>query len=146
MAWIDALLLAATGVLAAIAALQLCALERDIAGAARGLRRSASLLLEIQELHRIQRRLAEAQRLAETVVDSGTAAVRAVHFGIASVPFDLLEKVPVARDATRVVRQAHNLIADAVYGAIRGANRVLGETTRKAAKTAPPPGSTPRRD
>lgn len=86
------------------------------------------------------KRLAEAQTLAQTVVSGGTATVKAVHKGIASIPFGILEAIPATSLPAKTVRQTHDAIADGVYGAIQGVNRLLGEATRKAirAESAPP--------
>ena len=81
-------------------------------------------------------RIALAQTLAETVVDGGTATVRAVHKGIASIPFGILEAIPATSLPTKAVRVTHDAIADGVYGAIRGANRLLGEAARNAMKSS----------
>jgi hypothetical protein len=96
------------------------------------LRRSSTLLVELRRRIELQQRLAEAQQLTETAVDVGTRAVRQIHFGIAAIPFGILEAVPATRDTTRVVRQTHDVIANAVYGSIRGANKLAGHATRGA--------------
>lgn len=129
---IETLLALAVLGLCAMSAARLFALEREIGDAADRWRRSADLLVEIQSLQHRQRLLAEAQQFAETVVDTGTSTVRAVHFGIASVPFGILEAIPMTRDAGRMVRHAHDAIADAVYGSIGGINRIAGRALRGA--------------
>lgn len=140
MAWIEALLaLTALGV-GALSITRLLTLEREIGEAANRWRRSADLLVEVQNLQRRQLLLAEAQQFAETVVDTGASAVRTVHFGIASIPFGILEAIPVTRDASRMVHYAHDAIADAVYGTIGGVNRIAGRALRAAlgaGRTAP---------
>ncbi len=93
-------------------------------------------LREARQQAEVLQRLAQAQTLAETVVDGGTATVRAVHHGIASIPFGILEAIPATSLSTKAVRKTHDAIADGVYGAIRGANRLLGEAARKAIKPA----------
>lgn len=146
---VEGLLALAALSLCAIAVARLFALERDIIDAANRWRRSADLLVEAQNLQRRQQLLADAQQFAETVVDTGTSTVRAVHFGIARVPFGILEAIPVTRDASRMVHQAHDAIADAVYGTIGGINRIAGRALRGALgarRAAPePPDSTEHR-
>lgn len=129
MAWLEAVLLFA-GVLVAGAGIGLMHLERMLAGQAGQLQSSSALLLEVRRLHQHQQALATAQRLTEATIDGGAATVRAVHLGIAAIPFGVLEAIPVTRDVSRVVRQTHDLIAEAVYGSIRGANRAVGSVAR----------------
>lgn len=76
-------------------------------------------------------RLATAQRLAEIMVAGGATTVQAVHKSIASIPFGLLEAIPVTRAPTKIVRGVHDLTANSVYRSIRGINRVLGKQIRK---------------
>jgi hypothetical protein len=124
----------------ALTAFALCALAgwrslaqaRTIERHADRLRRSSALLIEVRQRIEQQRRIAETQQLTETAVDVGTQAVRQIHFGIAAIPFGILESVPATRDTTRVVRQTHDLIANAVYGTIRGVNRLSGQAARGA--------------
>ena len=130
MAWAEAALLVAAIGLSVSLALRVWRQDRAITGLADDLRRSGALLLELRQRIEQQRRLAEAQQLTESAVDLTTEAVRKIHFGIASIPFSVLEAVPVTRDTTRVVRQTHDLIANAVYGTIRGVNRITGMATR----------------
>ena len=110
---------------------------------------------EATRLQRIERQLAEAQRLTEAVVSGGTRTVRAIHRGIAAIPFGILEAIPATRDATRVVRLSHDLIADAVYGGIAVVNRGVGHGLRAGLDAGrpepladpvavPPPVSEPR--
>jgi hypothetical protein len=80
----------------------------------------------------MQQQARGVQQITETAIDAGTSAVRAVHMGIAGIPFGILEAVPATRDATRVVRQTHDVIANAVYGSIKGANRFAGILARGA--------------
>lgn len=93
-----------------------------------------SALLRLREA-RLQaeklQQIAQAQVLTETVVSGGTATVRAVHKGIASIPFGILEAIPATSVSAKAARKTHDAIADTVYGAISGANRLLGEAARK---------------
>lgn len=137
MAWLEGVLVVAAAALTVWAALRLLALERAITAAADSLRRSGVLLLETQRQLRQQQLVGSAQQLTEATIDTGTATVRAVHLGIAAIPFGILEAIPATRDASKVVRRTHDLISEAVYGSIRGVNKVVGEVARSAVK--PPP-------
>jgi hypothetical protein len=96
-------------------------------------------LLRVREARRQAenlRQLEQAQALAETVIGSGTATVRAVHKGIANIPFGILEAIPSTSLSAKAARKTHDAIADAIYGGIHGANRLFGEATRR--KIRPP--------
>lgn len=80
----------------------------------------------------IRAQIASGQTLAEGMVDGGTSTVRAVHRGIASIPFGILESIPVTRDTTRVVRRIHDVISDSVYGGISATNKALHQAARDA--------------
>ena len=123
--------------------LQLLRAENLGREAAAALRYSGLRLLELQRLQTQQLRLEDAQRLAETAIETGADVARSVHMGIARVPFDVLDSLPATRDVSRVVRQTHDVIADAVYGSIKGVNRGIGQLTRGLLK---PPARTSKRD
>lgn len=93
------------------------------------------ILREARRQADILKRITEAQTLAQSVVSGGAATVKAVHKGIASIPFGILEAIPATSLPAKTVRQTHDAIADGVYGAIQGVNRLLGEATRKAIHT-----------
>lgn len=78
-----------------------------------------------------QQQLLEAQEILESSIHGTTAAVRAIHLGIAAIPFGVLEAIPATRDTTKVVRGTHNLISDVVYSSISVANRASGQIIRK---------------
>ena len=92
---------------------------------------------EALRLQKAEQQLAQAQQISETAVAGGTEVVRAVHRGIAAIPFTILEAIPVTRDTTRVVRKTHDLISDAVYGSIRAVNRGVGVQLRRGLQEAP---------
>lgn len=112
----------------------------------RRLRREVPLLLfraevlqsEAARLQRVERQLADAQRLTEAVVSGGTQTVRAIHRGIAAIPFGILDAIPATRQASRVVRLSHDLISDAVYGGIGMVNRGVGHGLRAGMKAGLP--------
>ncbi|WP_420465069.1 hypothetical protein [Panacagrimonas sp.] len=85
---------------------------------------------EARRLSRAQEQLAQAQRLSETAVSGSAHLVRAVHHGIAAIPFGILEAIPVTRDTTRIVHKTHDLIAGAVYDTIQAINRGVGSGLR----------------
>ncbi|MGQ0620264.1 MAG: hypothetical protein ACT4QA_10135 [Panacagrimonas sp.] len=96
----------------------------------RALTRAELRRSESERLQQAEQRIVEAQRMAEYAVAGGTELVRAVHRGIAAIPFSVLEAIPVTRDTARVVRKTHDLISDAVYGTIKGVNRGIGVGVR----------------
>lgn len=93
-------------------------------------------LREARRQAEVLQHLAQAQTLTETIVDGGTATVRAVHRGIASIPFGILEAIPATSLPAKAVRKTHDAIADGVYSAIHSANRLLSEAARKAIQSA----------
>lgn len=107
-------------------------LNRAIGDGAAQLTRTAAIRAEALRMREANERLAEWQQITESSVAGGTQAVRAVHKGIAAIPFSILEAIPVTRDTTRVVRAVHDLTSDRVYAAISTVNRLLGETSRHA--------------
>lgn len=119
-----------------------------MASVARVLDEQARRLRRLELRHADLRRAAErlermraTQELAETVVEGTTATVRAVHHGIASIPFGILEAIPPTRDVTRLVHGIHDVTADAVYGAISLANRLVGGGLRKGLLSQAAPGA-----
>ena len=78
-----------------------------------------------------QRQLLEAQKLLEGSIDGTTATVRALHRLIASIPFGILEAIPVTRRVTKIVHSVHDLISDVVYSSISITNKTSGKVIRK---------------
>jgi hypothetical protein len=136
MVWIEVFLVTALAGLGVLVAVRQRAAAHRIEACATQLRRSAARLTELRRLHEMQRRLADAQQLAETAIDVGTATVRAIHFGIAGIPFGILDMIPPTRATARIVRRTHDLIANAVYGTIRSVSRISGEAAREVLGTA----------
>lgn len=89
--------------------------------------RQAELVL-LAENHQL---LLDTQEILEGSIEGTTATVRAIHKGIASIPFGILEAIPVTRDTTKVVRGTHDLISDVVYSGISVANKTSGKAIRK---------------
>jgi len=75
--------------------------------------------------------LSQVSRVAENGLSFGANAVRGIHKGIASIPFNILEAIPVTRDTGRLVRAVHDQTSDAVYGSIKLINRVIGRNLRR---------------
>ena len=63
--------------------------------------------------------------LVQEAVDRGTASVERIHQVIAGLPFDVLEALGVP-DSLRL-RDRQRRVIGVVYGAVRDANRHLGE-------------------
>jgi hypothetical protein len=94
--------------------------------------RNEAAVSEMQLMAAIRAQMAAGQDLAENVVEGGTSTVRAVHKGIAGIPFGILESIPVTRDTTRIVRRIHDAISDGVYGGISATNKALHQVVRDA--------------
>jgi len=75
--------------------------------------------------------LSQVSRVAESGLSFGTDAVRGIHKGIASIPFNILEAIPVTRDTSRLVRAVHDQTSEAVYGSIKLINRVISRNLRR---------------
>jgi hypothetical protein len=100
----------------------------------RAMQRLAAGMLELARVEAQLQKLRELQQAAELGVDVGTNAVRAVHMGIAAIPFGILEAIPATRHTSRVVRTVHDQISGVVYDSIAGGNRLLGSALRLGLK------------
>lgn len=145
-----ALLLAASALGLALASLTLA---RRILAVREKWFHAEVIVAEALRLQRAEQALADAQRLAEGVFSGGTQTVRAIHKGIAAIPFGILEAIPATRDTTRIVRASHDLISDAVYGTLGAVNRGVGAGLRAGLRAGLPkseptarPDETPPRD
>jgi hypothetical protein len=94
------------------------------------LRRSQARLTALERAREAQR-IATAQALTEGAVEGGTRTVQVLHYGIAAIPFTILELIPPTREAARAVRKTHHFIADGVYGGISLVNRGVGAALRQ---------------
>ena len=103
---------------------------RELADTRAAIRRCEIIVAEARRMHRIGLQIAEAQQISETTLSLGSQLVRTLHQGIASIPFGILEAIPVTRHTTRVVRASHDLIAGAVYDSIDAVNREIGVQLR----------------
>lgn len=98
----------------------------------RQFRRDAATLLELRYRKEANNRLHSTQAFTESVIDSGTVAASTAHHKIASIPFRALESIPATRATARVVREAHDIVSDFVYGSFRVANKAAGKYARNA--------------
>jgi len=96
----------------------------------RAMQRLAAAMLEQARAEAQLQALRELQQAAQLGVDLGTSTVRAVHMGIAAIPFGILEAIPVTRPTSRLVRTVHDQISGVVYDSISGGNRLLGSVLR----------------
>lgn len=108
--------------------------SRELAAVQLGMRRVAAAFLEGSRAEAQLEDLRQLQKLAEQGVAFGTATVRSVHRGIASIPFGILEAIPVTRHPTRIVRSLHDQISDVVYDSIGGGNKLIGSALRLGLK------------
>lgn len=112
--------------------------ERRISAAAAQLERTAALQGDLRWWVSAHSRLSGWQEQAEASIDGGARVAQALHRGIAAIPFDILEAIPVTRDTSRLVRGIHDFTADNVYAAVSAVNRLVGAGSRRAlAATAP---------
>lgn len=107
-------------------------LERQAQQLAQSLRRVAVLALDAQLRLESQARLARAQQFAENAFDLTHTTVRAVHRGIASIPFTLLARNPETKDKALRVQAIHDETADAVYEGLSAINRLVGRGVRRS--------------
>lgn len=117
---------------AVLSALLLIHVQRRLRVLQRQQHRNTAAVHERQIVAELRAQLALGQTVAENVVEGGTSTVRAVHKGIASIPFGILESIPVTRDTTRVVRRIHDAISDSVYGGISATNKALHQEVRES--------------
>lgn len=131
--------------LAGAAALALA--QRRAAGEQEELRRAmqrlAAALLEQARAEAQLQALRDLQQAAQTGVALGTDTVRAVHMGIAAIPFGILEAIPVTRHTSRLVRTVHDRISGVVYDSISGGNRLIGSALRLGLNRRAPPQDKP---
>lgn len=102
----------------------------DTRAAGQAIGAAAARYGEAQRMLTQRRRLREAQHFTEGAVDETSRTVEGLHRGIASVPFEVLDRIPATRDTARIVREVHDLTSGTVYGGIRGINRLLGSGLR----------------
>jgi hypothetical protein len=109
----------------------------------RAMQRLAAALLEQARAEAQLQALRDLQRVAQTGVELGAGTVRAVHLGIAAIPFGILEAIPVTRPTSRLVRTIHDQISGVVYDSISGGNRLIGAALRLGLNRRAPPQDRP---
>lgn len=128
--------------LAALAALQSFLLGRTLRRLAQRQQRVAVQLAEAQRYSIGRKQLRAAQETTEVAVELGTNTVRTVHQAIASIPFTILENIPVTSEPAKLVRKIHDSTAGGVYDTITAVNQIIGKGLRTQLGTAKPePGS-----
>lgn len=127
--------MAASAGLLAVGLIALLLVERALSRRARHWARMARRLavrahdaeLRIEQ----QQRLADMQRRAEQAVEQTNATVRAIHRGIARIPFGILSRLQATRAPARVVEVVHDETSDVVYDSISAVNRLVGAQVRR---------------
>ncbi len=117
-------------------ALRLRLLERRARNWARRARRLAVRARDAELRIEQQERLAEVQRRAEQAVEQTNATVRAIHRGIARIPFGILSRLQATRASARVVQTVHDETSDVVYDSISAVNRLIGTQVRRGLRPA----------
>ena len=128
---IEITLISAARLISTVATLSVWQQRNSRHQAERNLRYIAARQAELVLLAENHQLLVDTQELLEESIEGTTATVRAIHKGIASIPFGILEAIPVTRDTTRVVRGTHDIISDVVYSSISTANKTSGKVIRK---------------
>jgi hypothetical protein len=132
---------ASLGLLAGVIAVTLAlrALDRRARHWARSARRLAVRARDAEIRIAQQERLAEVQRRAEQAVEQTNATVRAIHRGIARIPFGILSRLQATRAPARVVQTVHDETSDVVYDSISAVNRLIGTQVRRGLRPADDP-------
>ncbi len=127
-------MLTVIGALTAGAAVAAYSILRRVAASDALIQRSSVQLAELRRVLDRAQRLAAASAVAEGSVEGSTRLVQSAHRGIAAIPFGLLEAIPATRNTVKAVRKTHDFIADGVYEAISGTNKIVGRVLRGAGK------------
>ncbi len=76
-------------------------------------------------------KLLSLQKLVEEAIDDGATTVEQVHSSIASMPFDVLERIDALQGAVGAARNIHDDTVGNIYETIRLLNDRSGEIARK---------------
>lgn len=127
-------LLLAAGIALLLASAPACALwlreQAALHAAGEAIGAAAARYGEAQRILTQRRRLRSMQRATESTIEETTRTVEDIHHGIASVPFEVLDRIPATRDTSRIVREVHDLTSSTVYDSLRGINRLFGSGLR----------------
>ncbi|MGQ0697418.1 MAG: hypothetical protein ACT4PZ_04165 [Panacagrimonas sp.] len=75
-------------------------------------------------------RLLSLQKIVEQTIEDGATTVEQVHRSIASMPFDVLEKIDALQEPVNKVRDIHDQTVGNIYETIRLLNDRVGEIAR----------------
>jgi hypothetical protein len=101
--------------------------------------RRAMLTGEALRYAESKRTVVLATQTAESAVEAITTVTQAGHSVLAATAFSTLERVPLAKDATKVVRGVHDSIIDNVYDSITALNKGIGSALRRSTQADPKP-------
>lgn len=75
-------------------------------------------------------KLLSLQKIVEQAVQDGATTVEQVHRSIASMPFDILEKIDAIAEPVNKARELHDQTVGNIYETIRLLNDRAGEIAR----------------
>ena len=75
-------------------------------------------------------KLLSVQEIVEKAIEEGATTVEQVHLSIASMPFDMLEKVDALQKPVGKAREIHDQTVGNIYETIRLINERAGEIAR----------------
>ena len=75
-------------------------------------------------------KLLSVQEIVEKAIEDGATTVEQVHLSIASMPFDVLEKVDALQKPVGKAREIHDQTVGNIYETIRLLNERAGEIAR----------------
>jgi hypothetical protein len=75
-------------------------------------------------------KLLSVQEIVEKAIEEGATTVEQVHLSIASMPFDMLEKVDALQKPVGKAREIHDQTVGNIYETIRLLNERAGEIAR----------------
>lgn len=75
-------------------------------------------------------KLLNLQEIVQKTIDDGATTVEQVHRSIATMPFDVLEKIDALQKPVNQVREIHDQTVGNIYETIRLLNERVGEIAR----------------
>jgi hypothetical protein len=85
--------------------------------------------------------LISLQEVVEKAIDDGATTVEQVHKSIASMPFDLLERIDALQKPASKAREIHDQTVGNIYETIRLLNDRAGEMARNILNRGKKPGA-----